>query len=141
GAADLHSAAGADRADLEVQIEGVSGRRRSVSRARQEAARHGGLHAFGEPTQVAGAVADAADGYDCPPGYGWARQAAVIRDLATARTSIMRMKHMKVLSMLALLTAGGALGAQQPTPPPVVATPVRDTTVVPLDRLVAIVGD
>jgi len=53
----------------------------------------------------------------------------------------MRMKHMKVLSMLALLTAGGALGAQQPTPPPVVATPVRDTTVVPLDRLVAIVGD
>ena len=45
---------------------------------------------------------------------------------------------MKAFLMLAVLTV--ALGAQQPTPPAAVA-PARDTTVVSLDRIVAVVGD
>src|SRR5688572_7218415 len=47
---------------------------------------------------------------------------------------IMSMKSSLLLSML----AAGAIHAQQPTVP---ATPARDTTVVPLDRIVAVVGD
>lgn len=46
------------------------------------------------------------------------------------------MKRGSLLLIAALAAAGGA---QQPTPPP--AAPARDTTVVPLDRIIAIVGD
>jgi len=51
----------------------------------------------------------------------------------------MGMRGMKS-SMILVVTAAAALGAQQPTPP-VAATPVRDSAVVPLDRIVGIVGD
>ena len=53
---------------------------------------------------------------------------------------------MKPIAFSVLLLAGVA-GAQQPTPPatttpaPAAAIPARDTTVVPLDRIIAIVGE
>jgi peptidyl-prolyl cis-trans isomerase SurA len=51
---------------------------------------------------------------------------------------------MKPIAIAVLLLAGVA-GAQQPTPPPATssapAAPARDTTIVPLDRIIAVVGD
>lgn len=51
----------------------------------------------------------------------------------------MGMTGMKGGALLLIAAFAAAGGAQQPTPPP--AAPVRDTTVVALDRIIAVVGD
>src|SRR5712691_11737502 len=64
------------------------------------------------------------------------------------RVGMTGMKQLLILAISAAVAA--AAGAQQPTPPaapapaatrPPAPTPARDTSVIPLDRIVAVVGD
>src|SRR5207244_4219608 len=120
----------------------------------------GGLGAYGEPTALTGASADAGGaaatdhaaksnaGYRDNPVARHDRSQQDKEAIADLGLTQMGMNSMKQFLMIAISAAVAA--AQQPTPPapptpaalpPVAATPARDTSVIPLDRIVAIVGD